>query len=60
MAYIVRITKQKTQYQSIYHQEIAREEKGREPSFLLLLRGQANSKESCKWGENENGTKFLV
>ena len=67
MAYIFLVTKQKTQNQSIYNQEIARGGggKGREPSFLLipfrqLLRRQANSKESCKWEENGNGTKFLV
>lgn len=69
MAYIFRITKQKTQYHSIYNQKIAREGKGKgaflppnppPPPFRQLLRRQANFKERCKWGENENGTKFLA
>ena len=65
MAYIFLVTKQKTQNQSIYNQEIARGGKGKgaflPPNpFRQLLRRQANSKESCKWGENGNGTKFLV
>lgn len=49
MAYIFRITKQKTQYHSIYNQKIAREGKGKgaflppnpPPPFRQLLRRQA-------------------